>query len=314
MLLQRTIREKIACEGIGLHSGERVKLELIPSPADTGIRFVRTDVETHDELRASVSNLADTRLATTLGVGVNGSRVTISTVEHLMAALSGLGIDNLVVHVDGPELPIMDGSSSEFVRQLQAAGIEEQSRGKRFLVINKEVEVRDGDKFARVSPGSGFRIKCSLDFDHPLISPQPFEFHFTEKAFVSELCRARTFGFMKDVQALQANGLARGGSLDNAVVIDDYQVLNPEGLRYPDEFVRHKVLDAIGDLALVGLPLIGSVHLHRSGHALNTKLVETLLKDSKAYDIVEPASERERVEAALDLSSFAVFEPVEYLA
>ena len=314
MLLQRTIREKIACEGIGLHSGERVKLELIPSPADTGIRFVRTDVETHDELRASVSNLADTRLATTLGVGVNGSRVTISTVEHLMAALSGLGIDNLVVHVDGPELPIMDGSSSEFVRQLQAAGIEEQSRGKRFLVINKEVEVRDGDKFARVSPGSGLRIKCSLDFDHPLISPQPFEFHFTEKAFVSELCRARTFGFMKDVQALQANGLARGGSLDNAVVIDDYQVLNPEGLRYPDEFVRHKVLDAIGDLALVGLPLIGNVHLHRSGHALNTKLVETLLKDSKAYDIVEPASERERVEAALDLSSFAVFEPVEYLA
>ena len=314
MLLQRTIREKIACEDIGLHSGERVKLELIPSPADTGIRFVRTDVETHDELRASVSNLADTRLATTLGVGVNGSRVTISTVEHLMAALSGLGIDNLVVHVDGPELPIMDGSSSEFVRQLQAAGIEEQSRGKRFLVINKEVEVRDGDKFARVSPGSGLRIKCSLDFDHPLISPQPFEFHFTEKAFVSELCRARTFGFMKDVQALQANGLARGGSLDNAVVIDDYQVLNPEGLRYPDEFVRHKILDAIGDLALVGLPLIGNVHLHRSGHALNTKLVETLLKDSKAYDIVEPASERERVEAALDLSSFAVFEPVEYLA
>jgi len=313
MLLQRTIREKITCEGIGLHSGQRVKLEMIPAPADSGIRFVRTDVERHDELKACVSNLADTRLATTIGTGVNGSRVTVSTIEHLMAALSGLGIDNLVIHVDGPELPIMDGSSSEFVRRLQAVGIEEQSKAKRFLVIKKEVEVREDDKFARIGPGAGLKIKCSLDFDHPLICPQPFDFEFTEKAFVNELCRARTFGFMKDVQMLQSNGLARGGSLDNAIVIDDYQVLNPEGLRFPDEFVRHKVLDAIGDLALFGLPIIGRVNLHRSGHALNTKLVQTVLNDPKAYEIVEPAVERENYEAAFDISSFAVFEPVESL-
>jgi UDP-3-O-[3-hydroxymyristoyl] N-acetylglucosamine deacetylase len=293
MLLQRTIREKVTCEGIGLHSGQRVKLEMIPAPADSGIRFVRTDVECHDELKACVSNLADTRLATSLGTGVNGSRVTVSTVEHLMAALSGLGIDNLIVHVDGPELPIMDGSSSEFVRRLQSVGVE--------------------DKFARIAPGAGLKIKCSLDFDHPLICPQPFEFEFSEKAFVNELCRARTFGFMKDVQMLQANGLARGGSLDNAIVIDDYQVLNPEGLRFPDEFVRHKVLDAIGDLALFGMPIIGRVNLHRSGHALNTRLVQTVLNDPKAYEIVEPAVERDNCEAAFDISSFAVFEPVESL-
>ncbi|MED5463089.1 MAG: UDP-3-O-acyl-N-acetylglucosamine deacetylase [Myxococcota bacterium] len=313
MLHQRTIREKVVCRGIGLHTGQEVTLELFPAPVDSGIRFVRADLPGHDELKASIENLVDTRLATTLGVGGEGTRVTISTVEHLMAALAGLGIDNLVVHVDGPELPIMDGSSGEFVAQIQAAGIEEQNKGKRYLVIKKEVEVRDGDKFARLAPGSAsLQMKCSLEFDHPLIPPSAYEFKLSERSFVQELCRARTFGFMKDVEMLQANGLARGGSLDNAIVIDDYQVLNPEGLRFPDEFVRHKVLDAIGDLALFGLPVIGRVRLHCSGHALNTRLVEAVLQDPRNYEIVELELEAEPHEAASKLLS--VFEPVELLA
>ena len=314
MLHQRTIQEKVVCRGVGLHSGEDVTLELVPAAVDSGIRFVRTDLPCHDELKASVAHLVDTRLATTLGVGSNGSRATVSTVEHLMAALSGLGIDNLVVHVSGPELPIMDGSSGEFVRLLLQAGIEKQNKSKRFLVIKKEFELRDGDKYIRIAPGEGFKLKCSLDFDHPLICPQPYEFEFSEGAFIRELCQARTFGFMKDVQMLQANGLARGGSLDNAIVIDDYQVLNPEGLRFPNEFVRHKTLDAIGDLALFGMPVIGRVTLHRSGHDLNTKLVAAVLKDPRLYEIAEPAVEKEAYEATFDMSRFALFDSLETLA
>ena len=313
MLHQRTIQEKVVCRGVGLHSGEEVTLELLPAEVDSGIRFVRTDLPLHKELKASIDHLVDTRLATTLGTGYNGARVTVSTVEHLMAALSGLGVDNLVVHINGPELPIMDGSAGDFVRLLLGAGIEKQKKSKRFLVIKKEFELRDGDKYVRIGPGSGFKLKCSLDFDHPLICPQPYEFEFSESAFVRELCEARTFGFIKDVEKLQASGLARGGSLDNAIVIDDYQVLNPEGLRFPNEFVRHKTLDAIGDLALFGMPVIGRVTLHRSGHELNTRLVEAVLQDPRLYEIVEPAVEREPYEAAFDISRFAIFDSVETL-
>jgi UDP-3-O-[3-hydroxymyristoyl] N-acetylglucosamine deacetylase len=313
MIRQRTIREKISATGIGLHSGKPIKIELLPAPDDNGITFVRTDMKAHVELRANIECLAETTLATTLAAGVNGSRASVATVEHLLAGCAGVGVDNLTVHVSGPEIPIMDGSAGPFVDLLLAAGIEEQRRSKRFLVIKRDVRVQDGAKLARLSPGPGLSFTCSLDFDHPLISATPFKFEFTESAFRRELLRARTFGFLRDVEALRQKGLALGGSLENAVVIDQYRVLNPEGLRYPDEFVRHKVVDAIGDLALFGMPVIGKVHLHRSGHAMNTALVRAVLADPRNYEIVEPRVV-ELSGAADEENPFAVFEPVQGVA
>jgi UDP-3-O-[3-hydroxymyristoyl] N-acetylglucosamine deacetylase len=309
MIRQRTIREKIGCTGVGLHSGRPIRLELLPAPDDTGISFVRTDLKAHAEIRAHVDCVSDTRLATTLAAGVNGSRAQVSTVEHLLSALAGCGVDNLQVQVDGPEIPILDGSAAGFVEMLAVAGLEEQRKAKRYLVIKREVKVRDGDKVAKVSPGKGLAITCALDFDHPLIAPTPFKYAFTEASFRREISRARTFGFLKDVEALQQKGLARGASLDNAIAIDGYRVLNPEGLRYSDEFVRHKVLDAIGDLALLGMPLIGKVSLERSGHALHTQLVRALLSDLRNFQVVEPTSELAR-EAVLGEGGVPVFEPV----
>jgi UDP-3-O-[3-hydroxymyristoyl] N-acetylglucosamine deacetylase len=313
MIRQRTIREKVSCTGVGLHSGTVLKLELLPAPEDNGITFIRTDMKAHAELRASVEFLADTTLATTLAAGVNGSRATVATVEHLLAACTGMGIDNLQVLVSGPEIPIMDGSAQAFVDMLITAGLEEQRKSKRFLVVKREVKVSEGDKVARVSPGPGLTISCSLDFDHPLIPATPYKFKFTESAFRRDLVKARTFGFLRDVEALRARGLALGGSLENAVVIDQYRVLNPEGLRYPDEFVRHKILDAIGDLSLFGMPLIGKVLLTRSGHALNTKLVRAVLADPRNYEIVEPKAEL-LSRRADEENPFAVYEPVEGVA
>ncbi len=312
MIRQRTIREKASCTGVGLHSGQPIRLELLPAPEGTGVTFVRTDLPGSVEVRAYVDNVSDTRLATTLSAGVNGSRAQVATVEHLMAALFAMGIDNVRVLVDGPEVPIMDGSAVPFVRLIAKAGIEEQRKSKRFLVIKKDVRVADGDKLARLSPGPGLRIVCSLDFDHPLIAPTPYRFDFTEGAFRRELERARTFGFLRDVEALRQAGLARGGSLENAVVIDHYRVLNPEGLRYPDEFVRHKVVDAIGDMALFGMPVIGRLQLHRPGHALNTQLVQAVLADPKAYEIVVPG--KAMVTESSEPNPFAVFEPIESVA
>jgi len=309
MIRQRTIREKIGCTGVGLHSGRSIRLELLPAPDDTGISFVRTDLKAHAEIRAHVDCVSDTRLATTLAAGVNGSRAQVSTVEHLLSALAGCGVDNLQVQVDGPEIPILDGSAAGFVQMIAAAGLEEQRKAKRYLVVKRDVKVRDGDKVAKVSPGKGLAITCALDFDHPLIAPTPFKYDFTEATFRREISRARTFGFLKDVEALQQKGLARGASLENAIAIDGYRVLNPEGLRYPDEFVRHKVLDAIGDLALLGMPLIGKVSLERSGHALHSQLVRALLSDARNFQVVEPTSELAR-EAVLGEGGAPVFEPV----
>lgn len=289
MLRQRTIREKASCTGVGLHCGHPIRLELLPAPEGNGITFVRTDLPRHAELRAGIDQLACTTLATTLAVGRGPERAAIGTVEHLLAALAGLGIDNLRVMVDGPEIPILDGSAQPFVDMLLTAGIERQRKLKQFLVIKKDLKLTDGDKVARIAPGRGLHITCSLDFDHPLISPQPYRFPYSERAFQRELARARTFGFMKDVERLRSRGLAQGGSLENAIVIDDYRVLNPEGLRFPDEFVRHKVLDALGDLALFGMPVIGKITLHRTGHALNTQLVRAVLADPKLYEIRTPA-------------------------
>ncbi|OGR11559.1 MAG: UDP-3-O-[3-hydroxymyristoyl] N-acetylglucosamine deacetylase [Deltaproteobacteria bacterium RIFOXYB12_FULL_58_9] len=314
MLRQRTLRAKATCSGVGLHSGQQLQLEILPASEDNGITFIRTDKPRHAELRACIEQLGDTTLATTLQAGVNGSRVSVGTVEHLLAAFTGLGIDNAQVLIDGPEIPVLDGSAGPFVEMLRAAGLESQRKLKRFIVIKKDVEVRDGDKLARIAPGRGFSVRASVDFDHPLIPPTPFKFEFSERSFAREVAWARTFGFLKDVEMLQARGLARGGSLDNAVVIDEYSVLNPEGLRYPDEFVRHKVLDSIGDLSLAGAPIIGKLEFRRSGHALNTKLVKAVMSDPRAYEIIVP--EEPGIEQALqnDPSHYPLFEPIETMA
>ncbi|RYF04232.1 MAG: UDP-3-O-acyl-N-acetylglucosamine deacetylase, partial [Deltaproteobacteria bacterium] len=307
MLRQRTLREKIQCTGVGLHSGKQIRLEMLPAPEDTGIVFVRCDLPNHPEIRACASHVTDTTLATTL----SAAGASVATVEHLLAALSGLGIDNVRIMVDGAELPIADGSAAPFVALLQAAGIERQRRNKRFLVIKKEVRVSDGDKVARIVPASRLRISCALDFDHPLISATPLHFDYSEKAFVRELAPARTFGFLEDVEALRARGLARGGSLDNAIVIDAYKVLNQEGLRFSDEFVRHKLLDAMGDMALFGMPLLGRLSLHRSGHALNCALVRAVLSDAKAFCVVQPALQPHGRDAQQEGNTFELLDDVQ---
>ncbi|MEM6732305.1 MAG: UDP-3-O-acyl-N-acetylglucosamine deacetylase, partial [Myxococcota bacterium] len=289
------LREKVSCVGVGVHCGKPITLEILPAPEGNGITFHRTDLPGHEELRANVDSVVDTTLATTIAAGVNGTRASVSTIEHLMAAFRGLAVDNARVFVDGPEIPILDGSSKPFVDMVRRAGLEAQRRSRRYLVVRKEVRVTEGDKEARIGPGAGLKITCSVDFDHPLIPSTPFTYDLAERTFERDIAPARTFGFLKDVEALRARGLARGGSLENAVVIDEYKVLNPEGLRFPDEFVRHKVLDAIGDLSLFGMPVIGRVHMTRPGHALNTELVKAVLSDPKAFEVLEPeASEAER--------------------
>jgi UDP-3-O-[3-hydroxymyristoyl] N-acetylglucosamine deacetylase len=308
---QRTIRAKTTCTGVGLHSGRAIKLEILPAPEDNGITFVRTDMVRPAELRARIDHVGDTTLATTLQAGVNGSRASVGTVEHLLAAFTGLGIDNARVLLDGPEIPVLDGSSGPFVEMLREVGLEAQRKLKRFLAIKKTVTVSDGDRRASLSPGRGLQVDCSVDFDHPLIPPTPFRFDFSERGFARDVAWARTFGFLKDVEMLQSRGLARGGSLDNAVVIDQYNVLNPEGLRYPDEFVRHKVLDALGDLSLLGMTVLGRLSLHKSGHELNTRLVQQVLSDPSAYEVVIP---REAESCGDEVSRFPVFEPVEGVA
>ncbi len=314
MLRQRTLREKVSVSGIGVHTGNLITIEVLPAPEDTGITFIRTDVPKGAELRAHVDNVVDTTLATTLATGTNGSRVSVSTVEHLLAAFTGLGIDNARVYIDGPEVPILDGSAAPFVAIFKAAGIESQRKPKRFIAIKKEVRISEGGKEARITPASRFKITCSVDYDHPLIPPMPFTFEASERAFERDISRARTFGFLKDVEALRARGLARGGSLENAVVIDEYRVMNPEGLRYPDEFVRHKILDCIGDLSLFGMPVLGRVHTKCPGHTLNTQLVRKVLAQPSAYEIVEPSSVTQLDVARVAEAGHFELEPVETTA
>lgn len=285
MQLQQTLREKISISGVGLHGGQQLKLELLGAPVDSGITFVRTDLPRHAELRACVANVVDTQLATTLAVGQGAQAAVVGTVEHLLAAFAGMGIDNAQVLIDGPELPILDGSAQPFVEMIERVGIEKQNQARKVLFVKKELRLRDGDKEARIGPGPELRITCSLDFDHPLISNKAFRYDACPQRFAQDIAPARTFGFLRDVEALKAAGLGLGGSLDNAVVIDAYRVLNPEGLRFADEFVRHKVLDAIGDLSLFGMAIAGRVHLHRSGHAMNTALVQAVLQDPRNYEI-----------------------------
>jgi len=259
-------------------------MTLRPAQPDTGIVFRRVDTPEPVDIRADAFKVVDARMCTTLGEG----DIRVATVEHLLSALAGLGIDNIYVDITGPEVPIMDGSAAPFVYLVQSAGIEEQSRAKRFLRILKPVEVRDGDKWAKFEPYDGFRLTFSIVFDHPVFerSAQSATFDFADTSYAREVARARTFGFMQDVESLRSSGLALGGSLDNAIVMDEYRVLNSEGLRYDDEFVKHKLLDAIGDLSLVGRPLIGAFTAHKSGHALNNRLVRETLSKAECWELV----------------------------
>jgi UDP-3-O-[3-hydroxymyristoyl] N-acetylglucosamine deacetylase len=284
MLRQRTLKNSIRATGVGLHSGQKVFMSLLPAGPDTGVIFRRVDLETPVEIPAYALNVGATELASTLMK--DGAKV--ATVEHLMSAIAGLGIDNCVVELSAPEVPIMDGSSGPFVFLIQSAGIQEQDAPKRFIRIRQPVQVQDGDKYARFEPYEGFRVSFSIDFRHPVFktSRQTATVDFSTTSFVKEVSRARTFGFMRDVESMRSKNLALGGSLDNAVVLDEYRVLNNEGLRYEDEFVRHKILDAIGDLYLLGHSLIGSYTAYKSGHQLNNKLLRALIADPRAWEEV----------------------------
>ncbi len=283
MFKQRTLKKAISCTGLGLHTGRKVNLTISPAEPDHGITFIRKDVRPWIEIEARVENVVDTRLATTLGK----RGIRISTVEHLLSSLYGLGIDNAIVEVDGPEIPILDGSAAPFVYLLQNAGIVEQERAKRFMVVRRKVEISHGESRIVVLPDHFFRISFTIDFDHSFLKTQSFSFINDARTFQREISKARTFGFLKEVELLRSMGLARGGSLENAIVIDDYRILNEEGLRYPDEFVRHKILDLLGDLSLLGAYLIGHVKAYRSGHHLNYKAVHALL-NSRETDLVVP--------------------------
>ena len=284
MIKQRTLKHIIRATGVGLHTGEKVELTLRPAQPDAGIVFRRVDLPVPADVRADALKVTDTRLCSTLEA--NGVR--IATVEHLMSAFAGLGIDNAYVDLTGSEVPIMDGSAAPFVFLIQSAGIEQQPAPKRFFRIKRAVEVRDGDKWARLEPHNGFRLSFSIVYDHPVFekSAQSVAVDFSETSYVKEVARARTYGFTQDVEALLDEGLIRGGSLDNAVVMDEFRVLNAEGLRYSDEFVKHKLLDAIGDLYLLGYPLIGAFSAHKSGHALNNRLLRETLAAKDAWEFM----------------------------
>jgi UDP-3-O-[3-hydroxymyristoyl] N-acetylglucosamine deacetylase len=283
MLRQRTLKNLIRATGVGLHSGEKVFLTLRPAPVDTGIVFRRTDLEPVVEIPADADLVSETVLCT----GLSRGDAKVQTVEHLMSALAGLGIDNMYVELTAPEVPIMDGSAGPFVFLLQSAGIVEQNAAKRFIRIRRPVEVREGDKVARFEPHDGFRIGFTVEFSHPAIpaSLSRAEVDFSTTAYVKEVSRARTFGFMRDLEYMRERNLGLGGSMDNAIVLDEFRVLNEDGLRYADEFVRHKILDAVGDLYLAGHPIIGAFEGHKSGHALNNRLVRALLADAEAWEI-----------------------------
>jgi UDP-3-O-[3-hydroxymyristoyl] N-acetylglucosamine deacetylase len=284
MIKQRTLKTAVRATGVGLHTGAKVVLAMRPAPVDTGIVFCRSDLPGNPAIPARATNVTNTTMATVLEQ--SGARV--STVEHLMSALFGLGIDNAYIDVSAEEVPIMDGSAGTFVFLLQSAGIEEQAAPKRYLRILKTVELERGDKRVRLEPFNGFKVAFTIEFRHPVFeaAQNTVEVDFSEVSFVREVARARTFGFTQDVEMMRSKGLGRGGSLDNALVIDDFRVLNADGLRMNDEFVMHKALDAVGDLYLAGRPLIGAFHGHKSGHELNNLLVRALLADPAAYEEV----------------------------
>ncbi len=295
MLQQRTLKSLTHAVGVGLHSGQRVELTLRPAQADTGIVFRRVDLPEPVDIAVSAEAVTDTRLASTLSKG----NVKVNTVEHLMSACAGLGVDNMYVDISGEEMPILDGSAASFVFLLQSAGIVLQNAPRRFIRVTRAVEVREGqgaqEKWARLEPYHGYKLSFEIDFDHPAVdvTGQSVCFDMSTGSYARDIARARTFGFTKDVEMMRANGLALGGGLDNAIVMDDYKVLNSDGLRYDDEFVKHKILDAMGDLYLIGKPLLASYSAFRSGHALNNKLLRELLLHTDAWEIVSFDNEKQ---------------------
>ncbi len=283
MIRQRTLKNTIRATGVGLHSGKKVYLTLKPAPIDSGIVFIRTDLEPNVEIAARAENVGETMLSTTL---VKNS-VKVATVEHLLSAMAGLGIDNCRIELSSEEVPIMDGSAGPFVFLIQSAGIQEQDAAKKFIRITREVTVEEDGKTATFVPFNGFKVGFSIDFDHPVFKNRNQEacIDFSSTSFVKEVSRARTFGFMRDIERLRAMNLALGGSVDNAIVVDEYKVLNEDGLRYDDEFVKHKILDAIGDLYLLGNSLVGEFKGFKSGHDLNNKLLRKLIKETDAWEV-----------------------------
>ncbi|MGB2427024.1 MAG: UDP-3-O-acyl-N-acetylglucosamine deacetylase [Alteromonas sp.] len=292
MINQRTIKQSVQETGIGLHKGEKVTMTLRPAPANTGIVFRRVDLTPHVDIPARANAVGDTMLCTCLS---NTDGVSIHTVEHLASALAGLGIDNIIIEVDSHELPIMDGSASPFVFLLQSAGIEDLPAAKQFIKVKQPIRVKDGDKWAELRPFDGFKVDFKIDFDHPVISQtrQHMVMDFDSSSYVNEVSRARTFGFMRDLEYMNAHNLALGGSMENAVALDEYRVLNPEGLRYDDEFLKHKILDAVGDLYLCGHSIIGELHAYKTGHGLNNKLLNAMLASQDCWEFVTYESAEE---------------------
>lgn len=284
MIRQRTLKNVIRATGVGLHTGRKIRLTLSPADVDQGIVFRRVDLNPIFTIDAKATNVGDTTLSTSLGSG----DTRVSTVEHLLSAMAGLGIDNAIIDVDGPEIPIMDGSAGPFVFLLQSAGILDQDAPKKFIRVLREVKVEDGDKYASFTPFDGFKVAFSIDFDHPVFKDKSLnaEIDFSSTSYVKEVSRARTFGFVHEFEYMRSKGLARGASVNNAIAVDDFRILNEDGLRYEDEFVKHKILDAIGDLYLLGNSLIGEFTAHKSGHGLNNQLLRQLLVETDAWEVV----------------------------
>jgi UDP-3-O-[3-hydroxymyristoyl] N-acetylglucosamine deacetylase len=292
MIEQRTLKTVVRAVGVGVHSGQKVELTLHPAPVDTGVVFRRVDLQPPVDIAVNAFAVSDTRMASTISAGGDPAAPKVQTIEHLMSACAGLGVDNLVVDITAEEVPILDGSAATFIYLLQSAGIELQKAPKRYLRVKKPVEVREGAgatlKWARLEPHHGYKLSFEIEFNHPAVDAtgRRVEFDFSSGVYKRDIARARTFGFTKDVEMMRARGLGLGGNMDNVIVIDDYKVLNAEGLRYDDEFVKHKILDAIGDLHIAGKPLLASYSAYKSGHALNNQLLRKLLADSTAYEVV----------------------------
>jgi len=309
MHLQRTLKKEINCFSVGLHTGRKVNMKIKPAPVDTGIIFVRTDLPDAQPIHANYNNVCDTTLATTLGA--NG--ITVSTVEHLLSAFSGMGVDNAIIELDSFEVPVMDGSALPFVNMLKEVGTHVQKKNKKMLIIKKLVSVNDGDASAMFVPADEFKITYEIDFKHPVIGKQSYRMTFSDEKYEKEICAAQTFGFLKDLEFLQAKGLALGGSLKNAIVLDDNKIINKEGLRIENVFVKHKILDAIGDLFLLGMPIIGHFIAYKSGHRLNNLLLKELMNKKDCWEIVNCINKEEvhKLNSFKKIPSFSILDAIQ---
>ncbi|MBE3138414.1 MAG: UDP-3-O-acyl-N-acetylglucosamine deacetylase [Actinobacteria bacterium] len=308
MHLQRTLKKEISCSSIGLHTGRKVNMKIKPAPVDTGVIFIRKDLSNTEPIHADFNKVSDTTLATSLGS--NG--VTVATVEHILSAFSGMGVDNAIIELDSFEVPIMDGSSLPFVNLLKEVGTNVQEKNKKLLVIKKPVSVKEGDGSAALLPAEEFKITYEIDFQHAAIGKQSYSVTFSDEKYEKEICASRTFGFLRDVEYLQAKGLGLGGSLENVIILDDQKIINKEGLRSPDEFVKHKILDAIGDLFLLGMPIIGHFVAYKSGHRLNNLLLKELMCKKDCWEIVSCINKKEAHKyTSLKIPSFRILDAIQ---